>query len=432
MIGFSEYSTAVRSLVVICFFILVILQSDITIARFRKKEYDKAICDILFLFSEFSILVYLTVMHDRLPNTDSLYAKPDPPFVPLLSFSIIMLIYTIAVIVNEYRMSRHRLSSNSIKEAFDNLPTGLCIFSDTGLPVLCNHTFYRLIDKISGQDLQHIDDVHRLFTETRRHPGINYNKEENSFTLSDRKTWAFSETVLNMEHGRRFTQISAKDISALHRISDELSAKNIRVTKMAEQLKYIEENIAGITREEEILSAKMQVHNKLGSCMLLSSRYYMRDCPKEDKANLISAWEDAIASLREEIDGSDDNNTIEELIRIGKDMGVTIVINGTPPSDSRAAHLFLAALRESLTNLIIHAKGTRLTADITYDAETVLIKITDNGTPPRSTITEGGGLTSLRCKIEDAGGSMTVLSLPQYILTLNIPSGNKNIGGIST
>jgi glucose-6-phosphate-specific signal transduction histidine kinase len=47
--------------------------------------------------------------------------------------------------------------------------------------------------------------------------------------------------------------------------------------------------------------------------------------------------------------------------------------------------------------------------------------ITNNGAQPSGEITEGGGLSSLRRKVEDAGGGMKIVSRPEYRLILTIP-----------
>lgn len=43
------------------------------------------------------------------------------------------------------------------------------------------------------------------------------------------------------------------------------------------------------------------------------------------------------------------------------------------------------------------------------------VVIRNNGKPPEKEITEGGGLTNLRHRIENSGGKMTVQSLPMFL-----------------
>lgn len=58
------------------------------------------------------------------------------------------------------------------------------------------------------------------------------------------------------------------------------------------------------------------------------------------------------------------------------------------------------------------------------------VVIRNNGKPPEKVITEGGGLTNLRRRIEKSGGIMTVYSLPEFSLVMDLPkTDNAEEGG---
>ena len=46
---------------------------------------------------------------------------------------------------------------------------------------------------------------------------------------------------------------------------------------------------------------------------------------------------------------------------------------------------------------------------------------TNDGAAPETPVTEGGGLTSLRRRVEGAGGRMLVKSMPRFALTVELP-----------
>jgi len=46
---------------------------------------------------------------------------------------------------------------------------------------------------------------------------------------------------------------------------------------------------------------------------------------------------------------------------------------------------------------------------------------------PGSEIIEGGGLSTLRRRVERAGGTMTVQSLPKFKLTVTVPKGKEGV-----
>lgn len=49
------------------------------------------------------------------------------------------------------------------------------------------------------------------------------------------------------------------------------------------------------------------------------------------------------------------------------------------------------------------------------------VMIGNDGKSPEKVIIEGGGLTNLRHRIETAGGTMIVQSLPDFSLVIDIP-----------
>ena len=58
------------------------------------------------------------------------------------------------------------------------------------------------------------------------------------------------------------------------------------------------------------------------------------------------------------------------------------------------------------------------------------VVIRNNGKPPEKVLTEGGGLTNLRRRIEKSGGIMTVHSLPEFSLVMDLPNtDNAEKGG---
>ena len=78
-------------------------------------------------------------------------------------------------------------------------------------------------------------------------------------------------------------------------------------------------------------------------------------------------------------------------------------------------------LYDNMPDIVRHAGATELYADSEHRPQAWHLCITNNGTPPRAEIKEGGGLSSLRRRIEKAGGTVTVHSLPVFVLEVTLP-----------
>ena len=70
-------------------------------------------------------------------------------------------------------------------------------------------------------------------------------------------------------------------------------------------------------------------------------------------------------------------------------------------------------------NFSVAAKHLYITLEASAGGHTAHFR--NDGSCPTKEIVEGGGLSSLRRKIEEAGGRMTVGSTPSFVLTVTLP-----------
>ena len=305
----------------------------------------------------------------------------------------------------------------AVKEAFDNLPGGICFFNEKGILVLCNHAMYRLVFALTGRDLQsmyELQDALQNRTEYKAADG-------GTVLLQDGTAWKFAFTEVESPNGIRYTQIIAFDVTELYNGSKEFAQKNKELEEMAQHIENITKNVVAIMREEEILSMKMRIHNEVGSSVLNTRRYYLGGCLPEQKEELLRNWRRTVSLLHNEIGKDDETDVYGELLEIASSIGVEIIQTGELPQESACAYLIVASIRECLTNTIRHAEGNKLFVTISQNTENAAAVITNNGKVPAGEITEGGGLSSLRTRIEKAGGTMQVQSKPAFALTITVP-----------
>jgi hypothetical protein len=109
----------------------------------RKKI---AIGVVLLLFN--SVLYVLMQIDSRITGAEhSLHL----PYVLAFLVILLSLAFSVWFFLNETK-NRKTINNTSIKEAFDNLPTGVCFFNEVGLPVLCNRTMQRFSFAVCGKD----------------------------------------------------------------------------------------------------------------------------------------------------------------------------------------------------------------------------------------------------------------------------------------
>ena len=109
------------------------------------------------------------------------------------------------------------------------------------------------------------------------------------------------------------------------------------------------------------------------------------------------------------------------LQRISASSGINTQITGELPQPESVQRLFVEAAAEALTNAISHARAKTLFISLTETELSYSASFRNDGTRPDGEITEGGGLSSLRKKLEREGGSMEIKSRPDFELLVTLP-----------
>ncbi|MBO5967963.1 MAG: hypothetical protein J6S14_05640 [Clostridia bacterium] len=345
-----------------------------------------------------------------------------PLIVPILLLIVTIVLY-IYVLIRRYNYRQKYLTRSSIKAGLDKISSGLCFYHKNGRIVLVNHRMDQLCHAIVGRDLQNADLFWEILSKgepkhsvTRLTDGFNP-----IFRLSDGSVWTFSQRELD-----GIIQLSASDITQLQEITDELKEKNVQLTALNERLKKYGENVDKLTRARERLEVKARIHRDLGQALLASRRFLLSE--EESHPETLKIWRDNIAMLRMEAKAKEDEAPMEMLSRMISATGVNCEFIGELPDNRKAQKLFIQAAAEALTNAISHAEAKTLTITLTEEEKYYIARYTNDGTVPRTkTIKEGGGLSSLRKKIESEGGIMTVVGKPHFMLTVILAKGKGDI-----
>ena len=308
-----------------------------------------------------------------------------------------------------------RFGFNAIKESFDRLPTAVCFFDRSGGIVLCNRQMYRLSQYLLNSNLQYLEELQKALVSPPK--GImRLASLEDTYRFPDGLVWKFERAAVTDRYGETYIQLTAADVTALHRALEQLAEDNRRLEQDAEKLRRLSENVAAVAREREQLAAKSAMHDSLAACITVTKQYLAGDLGGIDADIVLREWEKSLVFQEAGLLAAR-----EKLYESAESSGVTVRIRGTEPANG-AADLMYAAMQVCLNNAIQHAQATELMTNIWEDGDRYTVLIRNNGRPPEKTITEGGGLSNLRRRIERIGGTMTVQSLPEFALVIGIPN----------
>ena len=426
-----NYITApyvVQTLISILYFSLIIFSlCTAFLCSHHKHKY-------VFIITESRITIFFSILLigcltyfdiDDISKLDPLstFAVSIPvsiDFLLLSLFTLLNLFITIVLIRNR----KNTISKMSIKEAFDDLPCGICFYEASGVTRLVNSKRNDFSIRITGAYLLNGKKFISILTDE--------NIKRNSLSHQDEKEYIISLDDHVYSFRRREHQLSDKslyeiiatDITRKHQLSRELNKKNKELSSFNKRMRQYGETIEELTIEKETLSAKRTIHDKLGKLLILSRQSLDKDRTEEEKEVLLSTWKNTLIAF-ESMKENESNDTYDELFKAAKDIGISIIFSGRRPESRKGKKIAAKAIIECMTNTIKHAKGNEVYVSFKERNRFIEIQITNNGEQPKEEIKEGGGLSSLRLLIEREGGSMKMISFPRFEMNITIEKGEE-------
>lgn len=385
----------------------------------KKQQLSILLLLCSVLLSSSLMIVYTAEARARLLDLSipsiSLWLCSLPLWIPGCII-VGMMAYLICLLIGQIRYRRNTITRTSIQEGINKLTSGLCYYRDGGRITLVNSRMLELCHQIVGRDLQNAVLFWEILSSGQVLQGVTRMSTGNSpsFRLQDGSVWTFTYENLNGIH-----QLTAAETTQIQAVTEELKEKNLQLAVLNQRLRTYGENVSELTRSKERLETKARIHAELGQALLATRRYIFDGCT--ESSTMLELWQQSIAMLRKEAQMIEDEQPMDMLARIASQTGITTCCSGDFPVAKDTQKLFVQAAAEALTNAISHARaGTlyiRFTSDGHYDA----VEFTNDGIPPDGPITEGGGLSSLRAKVEERGGTMTVTGKPDFVLHIILP-----------
>ena len=426
-----NYITApyvVQTLISILYFSLIIFSlCTAFLCSHHKHKY-------VFIITESRITIFFSILLigcltyfdiDDISKLDPLstFAVSIPvsiDFLLLSLFTLLNLFITIVLIRNR----KNTISKMSIKEAFDDLPCGICFYEASGVTRLVNSKRNDFSIRITGEYLLNGKKFISILTdENIKRNSLSHQEEEEYIISLDDHVYSFRSREHQLSD-KSLYEIIATDITRKHQLSRELNKKNKELSSFNKRMRQYGETIEELTIEKETLSAKRNIHDKLGKLLILSRQSLDKDRTEEEKEVLLSTWKNTLIAF-ESMKENESNDTYDELFKAAKDIGISVIFSGRRPESRKGKKIAAKAIIECMTNTIKHAKGNEVYVSFKERNRFIEIQITNNGEQPKEEIKEGGGLSSLRLLIEREGGSMKIISFPRFEMNITIEKGEE-------
>lgn len=344
------------------------------------------------------------------------------PYLYLLSL-LFLLIRSMHLSLMRYQDIKTGLSAFSVKEAIDNLHTGILFCRADGRILLGNRPMQELMTKITGEAQRNA----ALFYERLKNGSYDDTCERTELDdqavclLPDGTAWMFTKTDMEIK-GRLYVQLTASDVSERYRLTAELKERDTALKKRSEELKQTIANLQDLSRERELAKAKLRAHDVLGQRLTVLLRMVRGD-QVLDVPLLKSLSKGLLQELSVRPDVPAPSEELESLQQIFGSIGVEVRFDGELPGDDTQAHLFVDAIREGVANAVRHGFATEVEVRSFREGGSWQLCIRNNGHPPKLPIVEGGGIGGIREKLAAKDGSLAVTPVPQFALSITLPGG---------
>lgn len=323
----------------------------------------------------------------------------------ILSLSLI-LIYQLKGAI---RWKKTHVSVDSIKESIDHLPSGVAIYEENGKCLLVNERMNLLSSALCGHAAMNGKEL----LETVK--GTNMTAE------LDGRRYAFRSGQL-LFGGILVHELIADDVTELYRKAEELKKGNERLTELADKMKQYGLTIDDTVRRQEILQAKVHIHDEMNHLLLATGHAASGAYSQEQLKKILETWKNNALLLAREADAQPQSNTMHDLDTLAQLIGISISWEGDLMTEEpKVLKLFELVSREAMTNAVKHAGATKIRGIIAQREDFLQVTYTNDGTKPDREIVPAGGLGNLGRMLEQSGGSLQIACSPEYSMTAKIP-----------
>ena len=334
--------------------------------------------------------------------------------VPLLAWLLAFVLLTAAsavLFLRNLRFDRTFLTPGTIKIFLDGLPCGVCCWQESGRVLFSNVCMNRLCAAVTDGPLLNGNQFREAVS-----AGI--------LTLNG-TVWRFScrEMVLD---GERLQEMIASDVTVEYAKTLTLERDRAELARLNEQLRSYYLSIDEVVSRQEVLQAKVNIHDEINRLMLSTTAADAGD--EEELDRVFSLWEQNALLLCMEAGSDRDTRAIDSLERLAAALRLRLVWQGELPKalPERQRSLFFSAAQEVMANAVKHAAAMTVTLSFDESETALCCRFSNDGKAPFGPVSFTGGLRNLSLLAEQQGASVSVSAENGFTLSLCFPKHQPN------
>lgn len=419
MIIFAELPAFAQGLVGLCIVILLFITIMNIILEINHRHFKYGYFLVLIavlLYGMFQcicdICSHMNTSYTFLNHVEDSFRQMPIWFLVFIIFGITAI--EVFILKQNKKWKKYNITPASMKEAIDNLPVGICCYEPNGQVMMKNNRMENICCDYTGEFL-----LNAVLFRDALLSNNSFSEKETMIRLNVDKVFSISDNQFSEEEPM-LRMMTATDVTEQYKKTQRLKAQQETVVKLNKELRDYGKQIVSSITAQEVLMAKVKIHDELGANLLAIKKYILNGGAVEERIAIENILRQNLQYLKNETEEKAKDeyavilDTAEKL-----DMKIKVIGEVTETEPQR--HVIVTGIHECLTNTIRHAGGDELTVILEEDATMLLAKFTNNGKAPEHEVKEKGGLVLLGALAEECGGTIEIISKPKFELMLKLP-----------
>lgn len=313
------------------------------------------------------------------------------------------------------RCEKLYITPGSIKIFLDKVPCGVCCWKDNGRVLFTNICMNDLCVDITGVPLLNGNQFRDSI-------------QDGIMTVNG-KMWRFSQkdTMLGSES---IHEMIASDITTEYAKTQALTKDKAELDRINKELREYALSIDDAVRHQEILQAKVNIHDEMNRLMLSTMAAESDDIEGLDK--ILSLWSQNALLLCMEADETTDVKAIIRIKELAKALKIQLEMQDNIIDELKEEErsIFYSAAQEAIANASKHAKASKMVINKVNTEKGIRCDFINNGTVPQGIVLFTGGLKNLERLASKIGAEVEVNSDNEFILSLTFKRNNSQVDDV--
>lgn len=317
-------------------------------------------------------------------------------FIVLTVLSAVLLLFNL-------KYDRTYITPGAIKTYLDKMPCGVCCWRENGRVLFSNICMNELCVSITNGAL------------------LNGNQFRDALGDGIQKVngrvWRFLSREINVD-GETLYEMIASDITAEYSKTETLEKDKAELSRLNDELREYYLSIDESVKRQEILQAKMNIHDEMNRLMLSTVSADKNDAVALD--NIFSLWEQNALLLCMETDGRANIRQTDALDSLAKALGISVIWNGALPDslNDKQNELFYFTAQEALINAVKHAGAKTFEISFEQSDSSLICRFSNDGKLPDGEVRFEGGLKNICLLAENHGATVHAETDKKFTLIL--------------